>query len=411
MGDLPHPLLGGLTPLEAARTPHLDQLTSNGCLGSVVSVGKGIAPQSDIAVFNMLGYDFKDVGYPGRGIIEALGMGMDFSNGDLVLQGNFATIDDEGNIMDRRAGRTIEYDEALEVCRTLKENLKFTHNTSVTLQPSIGHRVVVKFSNPSMRLSAKVSNTDPAYDRIDGIGIARDSTSMKIQDCVPEEEGDSAAASAQAINEFSRQVVRILYDHPVNIRRAAKGMKPMNAILLRDSGNHLPSIEPISSRYGLDFGSVVDMPVEVGISRITGMHYTTGGDINAYQEKAMKCMEQIKKWDIVYVHIKGPDEFGHDGDANGKKLSIEQIDDLFFGTLLRKVDVSRTMLIVSGDHSTPCIRKAHTDDPIPVLFTGAGIEMDESKRFTEKESLRGSRGPMKGTEILPFVTRTFFGGI
>jgi 2,3-bisphosphoglycerate-independent phosphoglycerate mutase len=409
VGDLPHPSLGGLTPLEAARTPHLDQLTSNGCLGSVVSVGKGIAPQSDIAVFNMLGYDFKDVGYPGRGIIEALGMGIEFKNGDLVLRGNFATIDKNGNITDRRAGRIIEHDEALEICSTLEESLKFTRNIDITLQPSVGHRVIVKFSDPSLQLSSKVSNTDPAYDRVDGIGIANDSTSMKIQECVPEEEGDSAAASAQAINEFGRQVVQILANHPVNRLRIGKGLKPMNAILLRDSGNHLPLIEPISTRYGLKFGSVVDMPVEVGISKILGIDSTTGGDINAYQEKARKCLDQIRKYDIVYVHIKGPDEFGHDGDANGKKMSIEHIDDLFFGTLLENVDVSKTMLIVSGDHSTPCIRKAHTDDPIPVLFTGAGVEKDWSKRFTEKESLRGSRGSMRGVEILPFVRKSFFG--
>ncbi|MGH9927027.1 MAG: phosphoglycerate mutase, partial [Nitrososphaeraceae archaeon] len=197
VGDLPHPSLEGLTPLEAARTPSLDQLTSYGCLGSVVSVAKGIAPQSDIAVFNMLGYDFKDVGYPGRGVVEALGMGIDFKNGDLVLRGNFATIDKQGNITDRRAGRVIEYGEALEICKTLEKSLKFTRNISVTLQPSVGHRVIVKFSDPSIKLSSKVSNTDPAYDRIDGIGIARDDKSMKIQDCVPEEEGDSAASSAQ----------------------------------------------------------------------------------------------------------------------------------------------------------------------------------------------------------------------
>ena len=408
MGDLPNPLLGGLTPLEAARTPYLDQLTSNGCLGSVVSVGKGIAPQSDIAVFNMLGYDFKDLGYPGRGIIEALGMGMDFRNGDLVLRGNFATIDEQGNITDRRAGRIIQRDEAVEVCMTLEKSLKFTHNIKVTLQPSVGHRVIVKFSDPSRSLSSKVSNTDPAYDRIDGMGVAKESTNLKMQKCVPEEGGDSAAASAQAINEFSSQVVQILDNHSVNNRRAANGLKPMNAILLRDSGNHLPSIEPISKKYGLEFGSVVDMPVEVGISKITGMHYTTGGDINAYQEKATKCMEQIKKWDMVYVHIKGPDEYGHDGDAKGKKTSIEQIDELFFGTLQKNVDVSEIMLIVSGDHSTPCIRKAHTDDPIPVLFTGGGVEKDRSTRFTERESLRGSRGSMKGVEILPFATNTLF---
>ena len=299
--------------------------------------------------------------------------------------------------------------EAFEICKTLEESLKFTRNISVTLQPSVGHRVVVKFSDPSLKLSSKVSNTDPAYDRIDGIGIARDDKSMKIQDCIPEEEGDSAAASSQVVNEFGRQTVQILENHPVNRRRLDSGLKPMNAILLRDSGNYLPSIEPISTRYGLEFGSVVDMPVEVGISKILGMHFITGGDIDAYQEKASKCLEQIKKYDIVYVHIKGPDEFGHDGDALGKKVSIEQIDDLFFGTLLKNVDVSKTMLIVSGDHSTPCIRKAHTDDPLPVLFTGAGADKDESKRFTEKESLQGSRGSMRGIEILPFVRKAFFG--
>jgi 2,3-bisphosphoglycerate-independent phosphoglycerate mutase len=243
------------------------------------------------------------------------------------------------------------------------------------------------------------------------MGVARNSSSLKIQECVPEEKGDSASTAAVAINEFSKQVVQIMADHPVNIVRSGKGLKLINAILLRDSGNHLPSIEPISKRYGLEFGSVVDMPVEVGISRITGMHYETGGDIDAYHEKATKCIEQIKKWDIVYVHIKGPDEFGHDGDAKGKKNSIEDIDDLFFGTLLRNLDLSRVMLIVSGDHSTPCIRKAHTDDPIPVLFTGKGVEKDESKRFTEKESLLGSRGSMKGIQILPFAINALLGKV
>lgn len=407
VGDLPHPLLGGLTPLEAARTPHLDQLTSSGCLGSVISVEKGIAPQSDIAVFNMLGYDFKDIGYPGRGIIEALGMGMDFKNGDLILRGNFATVDDEGNITDRRAGRNIEYSEALQICRNLEKSLIFTHNIAMTLKPSVGHRLIVKFSDPSLMLSSRVTNTDPAYGRVNGIGVARESTTMRIQDSVPEEEGISAAASALTINEFSKQAGQILANDPVNKDRAAKGLKPMNAILLRDSGNRLPTIEPISKRYGLEFGSVVDMPVEIGISRAIGMHYTTGGDISAYQEKALKCIEQNRKWDIVYVHIKGPDEFGHDGDPNGKKRSIEQIDDLFFGTLLESVDISKTVLIVSGDHSTPCIRKAHTDDPVPVLFTGGSVKNDKSRRFTERESLSGSKGMMKGIEILPLVTKAF----
>lgn len=410
IGDLPHPSLGGFTPLQAAQTPSLDSLTSSGCMGRVISVGKGIAPQSDIAVFNMLGYDFKDVGYPGRGVVEALGAGMNFTNGDLVLRGNFATINKEGEIIDRRAGRVIGQDEALEICKTLEENVKFTTNDiSLSLQPTIGHRVIVKFRHPSRQLSDKITNTDPAYDRIDGIGIARSDIDMKIQECMPEDASDSAASSAQLINEFNKQVVEILENHPVNIRRLARGLNPMNAILLRDSGNHLPIVEPIAKRYGLKFGSVVDMPVEIGISKVIGMDFTTAGDIGAYEEKARKCLEKIEKVDVVYVHIKGPDEFGHDGDALGKKKSIEEIDSLFFRTLLRYVDLSTTMLVVSGDHSTPCVRKAHTDDPIPVLFTGANAERDESKRFTEAESLKGSKGLMRGTEILPAIAKSFSG--
>ena len=107
IGDLPHPLLRNSTPLEVARTPNLDKLASNGCMGNVISVGKGIAPQSDIAVFNMLGYTFKNGGYVGRGVIESIGCNIDFHEGDLALRGNFATVTEDLRLVDRRAGRQI----------------------------------------------------------------------------------------------------------------------------------------------------------------------------------------------------------------------------------------------------------------------------------------------------------------
>ena len=109
VGDLPHPDLEGKTPLEAALTPNMDRLARNGSMGQVISVGKGIAPESDIAVFNMLGYKFEHINYVGRGVIEAIGVGIDFQDGDLALRGNFATLDKEGRIVDRRAGRTVSY--------------------------------------------------------------------------------------------------------------------------------------------------------------------------------------------------------------------------------------------------------------------------------------------------------------
>src|ERR671936_1983969 len=134
VGDLPHPSLNDLTPLEAAYTPYMDSLSRNGCMGQVVTVGKGIAPQSDIAVFNMLGYNFKDGDYVGRGVIESIGCNIDFREGDLALRGNFATVDDNLKIVDRRAGRVISSEEAKSVCETLRDNIKFSDkNASVTL--------------------------------------------------------------------------------------------------------------------------------------------------------------------------------------------------------------------------------------------------------------------------------------
>src|SRR5262252_1161894 len=125
VGDLAHPNFGNTTPLEAANTPNLDFLASKGCMGRVISVGKGIAPQSDIAVFNMLGYSFNDGSYVGRGVIESIGCDMDFRNGDLALRGNFAAVDGSKKIVDRRAGRSIDPQESKAVCRTIKERLRF----------------------------------------------------------------------------------------------------------------------------------------------------------------------------------------------------------------------------------------------------------------------------------------------
>ncbi len=124
VGDLPHPDIENKTPLQAAKTPNMDKLAKNGKMGEVISVGKGIAPESDIAVFNMLGYKFHHADYAGRGVIEAIGTGMDFKDGDLALRGNFSTLDERDVIIDRRAGRHIEREDALAVSREIEEKLK-----------------------------------------------------------------------------------------------------------------------------------------------------------------------------------------------------------------------------------------------------------------------------------------------
>src|SRR5215831_4747355 len=168
VGDLAHPEFANRTPLEAAKTPNLDRLAKVGCMGNVLSVGKGIAPQSDIAVFNMLGYSFHDGSYVGRGVIEAIGSGIDFKDGDLALRGNFATVNEERRIMDRRAGRNISEKEAHDLCQSLNDSIKFSDSdAAVCVVPTISHRVVIRFRHARFSLSEKISNTDPAYSKVD----------------------------------------------------------------------------------------------------------------------------------------------------------------------------------------------------------------------------------------------------
>jgi 2,3-bisphosphoglycerate-independent phosphoglycerate mutase len=403
VADLPHPDLNGLTPLDAACTPNMDHFAKNGCMGEPITVGEGIAPQSDIAVFNMLGYSFLDGCYVGRGVIESIGSDIDFRDGDLALRGNFATVDDKMQIIDRRAGRSIAQAEASDICRTLAEEIKFRDSSvSFVIKPTIGHRVSVRFRHANLRFSDKITNTDPAYQKVDGMGIAKDTLGkMHLKKSFAEEPSASAAAAAKTVNEFSEQVIRLLRGHPINKRRENSGKTPMNAILLRDSGNTIPKLESIKKKYNMEIASIVDMPVEIGISKFLGMRTLEAGGIDDYESKASVAVDNLQRNDGIYVHLKGPDEFGHDGDAEGKKRSIEDIDRAFFGTLRKNLKNEEAQIIViSADHSTPCIKKAHSADPVPVLFSGDMVKKDGSARFTEKYASIGRLGRIMGSTVL-----------
>ncbi|HJU34667.1 MAG TPA: alkaline phosphatase family protein [Nitrososphaera sp.] len=404
IGDLPHSSLNELTPLEAAYTPNLDALARNGAMGNVISVGKGIAPQSDIAVFNMLGYSFKDGSYVGRGVIESIGCNIDFREGDLALRGNFATVDDNLKVLDRRAGRLISIEEAKSVCKALTDKVTFSDKAgSVSLEPTIAHRVVIRFRHASMKLSDKITNTDPAYDKVEGMGIAKaiSGDNIYVQESKEQEDTEPARVAAKMLNEFTAQAVQILRDHPVNRTRIASGKRPMNCILARDSGNRYPNVEPINKKYNMTIGGIVDMPVEIGISKVLGIKMFQAGDTVDYEKKARVAAEALQSVNAIYVHIKGPDEFGHDGDARGKKKNIEDIDRRFFGRLMPDLNEMSATLVVSGDHSTPCIKKAHSDDPVPLLVSGNTVKQDGSARFTENYAKRGRLGLLLGADVLP----------
>ena len=402
VGDLPHPDLDGKTPLEAANTPILDKIASNGAIGEVISVGKGIAPESDIAVFNMLGYKFNHSDYAGRGVIEAIGVGIDFKDGDLALRGNFSTLDDEQVIIDRRAGRQIEREDADGIAKEIEEKVKFSHpGITVEVSPTIGHRVTVRIRSDSQKLSSRITNTDPAYSNIGGMGVAKAvGDFLKIEKCLPLEENDNAKFTANLVNEFSEQSTNIMKESQINKKRLEENKKQLSCILLRDAGNKYPNVISINEKYGMNFSCIVDMPVELGISDVLKMKAFEAGGLTDYEEKARVAAKAMETQNAIYVHLKGPDEFGHDGDAVGKMKNIEEIDQRFFKTLVDNIDSSKVAIIISADHSTPCINKGHSDDPVPILVSGDFIKNDGTTRMTEEQAKKGSIGLLQGAEVV-----------
>ena len=269
LGDDPIPEFDGLTPLEAAATPNMDALARAGRTGTVVTVGHGIAPESDIGVFGILGYAPQDE-HPGRGVLEAMGIGMDFRDGDLAYRINFATAHGS-EILDRRVGRDLSSDEAHALADEVNEHLALTGAT-FDLQATIEHRgALVIRTDDGSRLSAEVSNTDPAYRREGSLGVALETFDPVVVVAEPLEDSDAARRAAELTNEFVEGSARVLAASEVNAARRARGALPGDLILTRDGGDHRPALQPIAERFGMPWGCFVEMPVERGISLALGM--------------------------------------------------------------------------------------------------------------------------------------------
>ncbi len=408
LGDRPVPQLGDRTPLEAAVTPNLDRLAAAGRQGTVITVGKGIAPESDVAVMAILGYDPLRY-HAGRGPLEALGVGLRFREGDLALRGNFATIGPGWKILDRRVGRNLTSDEARELADAVTLGLRLRQGPAdAVVRASIGHRCAVVFYPSEGRLSAKISNTDPAYARVEGLGVAKAEPGSDVEECTPLDDSPEAWISAELVNEFTRKSHAIMDPHPVNQRRREQGKMPGNAILVRDAGDHLPQVPSIRERFGVDLACFVEMPVERGIAHLLGMSIIEvppgGGDRErTYREWAHRAAEEIQGHGGLYLHLKGPDEPGHDGDCEAKRDVIELIDRTFFGELLPKIVLDDVVIAVTADHATPCELKSHSADPVPLLVSGGGIRLDATRSFGEREAAKGELGLLVGVDIMPML--------
>ncbi len=405
LGDRPHPDLGGKTPLEAARTPNLDRLAARGTLGNVVTVGPGIAPESDAGVLGLLGYDPR-TDSPGRGVLEAEGVGLHVEPGQVAFRFNFATVGPENVVKDARVGRSLSTEEANELAEAIsRADLLGAEGVEARAQATVGHRGVLRLAPRSgAALSPEVSNSDPYYEKIGGLGHAVKPQRPQIRRVKPLDGSEEAARTAGLVNLFVDRVPAVLRDHPVNVRRRASGGLEANHLLLRDAGTAPRGLRTFRDRWGTGGAALTEMPVERGLARLLELEDVFVGPVDparraeGYRYRAQRCRELLAKQPFLYIHLKGPDEPGHDGDAQKKREIVDALDEHFFGPFLEGLDLQRCRLLVTADHATPCILKGHSDDPVPVLLVGAPDLADPSRNDAPRKFSEATCevGPLKG---------------
>ncbi|MCF6154549.1 MAG: 2,3-bisphosphoglycerate-independent phosphoglycerate mutase [Candidatus Brocadia sp.] len=417
LGDGKYPCkeLGNRTPLEAASTPSMDMLAREGQAGLMYTVGKDIAPESDIAVISILGYDAMKY-YTGRGPLEALAAGIKINDGDLAFRANFATRGTGRTIKDRRVGRNLSTEEATELCKEIKKKVKLESiPATFTFKNTLEYRGVLVIRGNKDKLSGYVTNTDPAYIKHGLLGIAKETGTFDniVEYCMPTKDcpdTEAAYRSALLVNEFTLKSCEVLDQSEINKNRIQKGYLPANLVLLRDAGDHLPKLPGMKTRFKKNFGCFVEMPTEEGIALLTGMKIVpipppTKDLEKDYTLRANMTIRHMKNYDGLYIHIKGPDVPGHDGDAIRKKAVIEAIDQYYLTPLINSIDLDKTIVAITADHSTPCRLKSHSDDPVPLLICGGNVKPDTTRSFSEKACLTGKIGKIHGTQLLPLLIK------
>ncbi|MGQ9681173.1 MAG: 2,3-bisphosphoglycerate-independent phosphoglycerate mutase [Anaerolineae bacterium] len=362
LGDLPKEP-GGPTALEAARTPNLDALAASGICGLHDPIGPGITPGSGPSHLALFGYDPLRFEI-GRGVLEAVGIDFPLTSQDLAARGNFCSVDEQGNITDRRAGR-ISTELAAQLTAKLQAQVKLP-GVQVFVEPVREHRFVLVLRGEG--LVPALTETDPQV-----LGVP----ALAVRPQVPE-----AAATAELVNAFVEQARRILaQDHPANM------------VLLRGFAKY-PAIPSLQELYKLKPAAIAVYPMYRGLAKLVGMVPLAGGETVADEFSALE-----RAWaehDFFYLHVKKTDSYGEDGDFDHKVAVIEEVD----GLLPRLVALKPAVVVVTGDHSTPAALKSHSWHPVPILLSGPTARPDGVGEFGERACLRGSLGRFPATDIM-----------
>ena len=361
LGGLPREP-GGKTELETARTPNLDALAAEAECGLHLPIGYGITPGSAPGHFALFGYEPTE--YPiGRGVVAAMGVGFPLRAGDVAARVNFATRDDEGRITDRRAGR-IPTEKGAELCEVL--SAVRIPGVELFMRPVKDYRAVVVFRGQG--LSDRVEDTDP---QATGVRPREPSATSK-----------KGERTAEVAGEFVRQAGELLRDR-----------HPANAVLMRGFAE-LPSIPSVNELLGLSAVAMSVYPDYKGIARLLGMDVVE--DLVSLEDQARALGDNWGRYDFFFVHHKYTDSRGEDGDFEAKVAEIEKVDAFVPSLVAMNPDV----IVVTGDHSTPAVMKAHSSHPIPFLIRAERIRPDETREFGERACARGAWGVLPGKILI-----------
>jgi 2,3-bisphosphoglycerate-independent phosphoglycerate mutase len=358
LGDIATKEQNYLTPLEAAMTPNLDRIAKDSAQGRMIPVAPGITPGSGPGHLGLFGYDPLEF-QVGRGVIEALGLGVELKPGDVCARANFATLDAKGIVTDRRAGRI-----ATEVCEKLvallSAKIKKIGDTEILIKAGKEHRFVVVFRGAG--LEGPLTDADPNRE-----GFA-------VPTVHPRDENNAGQKKMAAlIADFYKAALPVLAKE-----------KPANGFLMRGIA-HQPHIPLFEERYKLKPACLAVYPMYKGLAQLVGMKKI---EVQTIQEQFETYLKEYNNYDFFFIHYKYTDKYGEDGNFAAKKKAIEDLDAALPVLLRKKPDV----LAITGDHSTPCALKGHSWHPQPVLLHSACSGSDKLERFTETGANSGSLG-------------------
>ncbi len=358
---------GGKTELEAANTPNMDALAKKSMLGLHQAIRTGITPGSGPAHLSLFGYDpLKYV--VGRGVLSALGVDFDLQKNDIAARGNFCTVDEDGFVTDRRAGR-IPTEVGERLCNLLLEKVNIP-GVEIFLKPEKEYRFVLILRGEG--LSPNIHDTDPQFVGKKPLeALAMDSESKK---------------AAEIVQEFVRQAAEILKDE-----------SPANLFLLRGFAK-LPDWPEFENVFGVSPLAIAMYPMYRGVSKLVGMNVAPAA--NSYEEEIEMLEQNWDNYEFFFVHIKKTDSYGEDGDFDRKVGEIEAVDAL----IPRILNLDPSVLIITGDHSTPCLMKQHSWHPVPVLFYAKRCRPDGIAEFGEGACRQGGLGVrIPAFELMPLA--------